>query len=341
MFMGNGYTIAEATQYSKLLQQLDGCKVHSLARQFEDDEGWHLARSKGIGGSDIAAIIGESSWKSPYDIWLAKTNQMPSNNEGQQSEAARWGNLLEDTIAYEWATRTKKHIVKIPVSLQSEECPFMLANVDGFVLSDDGSTIVGILEIKTTSIYNKEAWEVGPIPYYYVCQVTWYMHITGLKCCDIVCLVGGQHLYSHHLPKDPDLCTRMTEAAAEFWNVNVQQLKEPKTTAADLERLQAQEVETSEPTQPFVDESDETSNLVTTYIELRDKITALTKLKDTIYAQIWAAMQQHDNMVTQTNFITLKRTQRRKCDMDLLKQEYPEAYDTCVTLNTTASLSIK
>lgn len=341
MFMDRGYTVAEAATYSEFLQQLTGCSVHSLACQFKDSEGWHAARATGIGGSDIAAIMGESTWKSPYDIWLTKTGQMPYDGTGQQSEAARWGNVLENSIAYEWAQRNDKKIVKIPISLQSDEHPFMHANIDGFVLDSTGTKIESILEIKTTSLYNKDAWEVGPIPYYYVCQATWYAMITGLACFDIVCLVGGQHLYSYHLPKDPDLCKRMTKAAIEFWTVNVQQLKEPAVTATDIERLQTQEVEKSEPAQPFIDESDATSNLVTSYIELRDKISALIKIKETIYAQIWSAMQKHDNMVTQSNFVSIKHTTRRSCDMTLLQRDYPEAYDACVSQSTSSSLSIK
>ena len=37
---------------------------------------WLLDRRKGIGGSDVAAIMGLNKWKSAYQIWLEKTGQV-------------------------------------------------------------------------------------------------------------------------------------------------------------------------------------------------------------------------------------------------------------------------
>ena len=79
-----------AATWAQYLVQLKGCSLHSTAVQTQDEAGWHAARATGIGGSDIAAIMGESSWKSPYDIWMAKTGQIASSGaEMPQSEAAR------------------------------------------------------------------------------------------------------------------------------------------------------------------------------------------------------------------------------------------------------------
>ena len=331
-----------AATWAQYLVQLKGCSLHSAAVQTQDEAGWHAARATGIGGSDIAAIMGESSWKSPYDIWMAKTGQIASSGaEMPQSEAARWGNVLEDAIAYEWARREGKQIVKIPVSLKSDTHEYMHANIDGFVLSDDGRTVEGILEIKTTSAYNNDAWEIGPLPYYYICQATWYTMITGLPAFDIVCLVGGQKLYSYHIPKDPELCERMTKAAEEFWNVNVKELKEPKATAVDIARMQAEEVSTAPDEEPLIDNSDETNNIVVAYIELRDKISALEKIKKQLSASIWQCLHKKPAMLTQANTVTVSQTVRRKCDLDALQRDFPEAYEATVTQSTEQRLNVK
>ena len=89
-----------------VLTQLKGCHVHSLAAQGEDDEGWHAARAKGIGGSEIAAILGKSSWSSPTDIYMRKIPQFANEPQPAQSEAARWGNVLEDSIIKGGSQRT-------------------------------------------------------------------------------------------------------------------------------------------------------------------------------------------------------------------------------------------
>ena len=43
----------------------------------EDLEGWLTYRKKGIGGTDIGAILGLSPWNSPLSIFLGKTGQNP------------------------------------------------------------------------------------------------------------------------------------------------------------------------------------------------------------------------------------------------------------------------
>ena len=34
---------------------------------------WLKERQKGIGGSDVAAILGMSPWRTPYQVWEEKT----------------------------------------------------------------------------------------------------------------------------------------------------------------------------------------------------------------------------------------------------------------------------
>jgi len=47
----------------------------------EDRSEWHAARKKGLGGSDIAAVMGVSPWQTPMDVWLSKTGKVGPNAE--------------------------------------------------------------------------------------------------------------------------------------------------------------------------------------------------------------------------------------------------------------------
>ena len=40
-------------------------------------EEWLEYRKQGIGGSDVAAILGISKWKSEIEIWITKTSTEP------------------------------------------------------------------------------------------------------------------------------------------------------------------------------------------------------------------------------------------------------------------------
>ena len=58
-------------------------------------EDWLEYRKQGIGGSDAAVVCGISRYKSPVELWMEKTGQLPSQETG---EAAYWGNLLESLV---------------------------------------------------------------------------------------------------------------------------------------------------------------------------------------------------------------------------------------------------
>lgn len=58
-------------------------------------------RKTGIGGSEIAAILGESRFATPFDVWLSKTQGW----QIAETEDMRRGSFLEDGIARWYADR--------------------------------------------------------------------------------------------------------------------------------------------------------------------------------------------------------------------------------------------
>ena len=59
-------------------------------------EEWLRYRKCGIGGSDVAAILGISKWNSAISLWLDKTNQ--TNEPVEENEAMYFGSLLEPLL---------------------------------------------------------------------------------------------------------------------------------------------------------------------------------------------------------------------------------------------------
>ena len=49
----------------------DGIDVEGMEKQ----QRWHFERRLGIGGSDVAAILGQSPYKTAYQVWQEKTNR--------------------------------------------------------------------------------------------------------------------------------------------------------------------------------------------------------------------------------------------------------------------------
>ena len=66
-------------------------------------EEWLERRKDGIGGSDAAVVCGVSRYKSPVELWMEKTGQLPAQEAG---DAAYWGHQLEDLVRAEFTKRT-------------------------------------------------------------------------------------------------------------------------------------------------------------------------------------------------------------------------------------------
>ena len=66
--------------------------MNALANILVETEGlshekWLEYRRMGIGGSDVAALLGISKWKSPLELWLEKTGQ--SEDEIVENEVGK------------------------------------------------------------------------------------------------------------------------------------------------------------------------------------------------------------------------------------------------------------
>ena len=163
----------------------------------------------GIGGSDAAAAIGMSPWKSPYTLWCEKTGII---NNDVDNEAMRLGRDLEDYVASRFMEETGKKVHRSSFSFQNAEYPFMLANVDRIVVGEDAG-----LECKTTSALTRTKYDKGDIPIQYYVQCMHYMAVTGKKKWYIAILVLGIGFYWFEVNWDDEEIANLIQAEGEFW----------------------------------------------------------------------------------------------------------------------------
>ncbi|MBO5347377.1 MAG: YqaJ viral recombinase family protein, partial [Lachnospiraceae bacterium] len=184
-------------------------------------EEWLKWRTKGIGGSDVSIIAGINKFKSSFQLWLEKTGQIVPQEE--ESEYAHFGSVLEPIVKKEFTRVTGLKIRNKKMILQSEEYPFMLADLDG-VITENGEMC--IFEAKTASAYKQDVWEEG-VPMEYILQVQHYMAVTGAKKAYVAALVGGNHFYYHEVLRDETLIGQIIEMEKEFWEESVLLRMEP------------------------------------------------------------------------------------------------------------------
>jgi putative phage-type endonuclease len=179
-------------------------------------EQWQKFRKsqKGIGGSDVAVILGISPFKSAFSLWLEKTGQVPAKE--LTSEAVEWGNILEPVIRDKFRIETGFEVEESPYVMGHDEYDFMLANVDGIVIDESGEK--GILEIKTTDARNKAQWEFGP-PDYYMCQVMHYLAVTDYPYAYVCVLIGGNHFKYFKIERNDYIIDKLIQAESKFWDM--------------------------------------------------------------------------------------------------------------------------
>lgn len=183
-----------------------------------------------IGGSDIAAIMGMSRWKTPLKLWTEKTQKLPAPDLSNV-EAVELGSDLEEFVAQKFSQKTGKAVRKAPKMYVHSEYSYMVAHIDRLVTGTDE-----LLECKTASFFKKDEWENDEIPQEYILQVMWYLGITGRKVGHIAVLIGGQSFKYKQIEFDQELFDQMVEAAKEFWEC-VQNDNPPKVVANDDETL--------------------------------------------------------------------------------------------------------
>lgn len=194
--------------------------------EYENQEKWHELRGIGIGGSDIGAILGVNKYKSAIDIYIDKT-------EGKKQDGNRFthfGHKLEKVVFEEFQERhSNMKCYTVPYTIQRGVC---VANVDGMVY-DPVKDKYGVLELKTTSAYNKDEWTGDTVPQSYYAQVQHYLYVTGLSFAYIACLVGGNDYKEFYIERSLEDIDYIQVKATDFWKNHVMKKVPPMLDGSD------------------------------------------------------------------------------------------------------------
>lgn len=213
-------------------------KYFTLIRTPEgDNDAWLEQRRKGIGGSDVAAIMGLSHYRGPYEVWAEKLGYIPPADLSD-NEAVEWGNILEPVVGNHYASLHPDRIVRrVNAVCQSIERHHAQASLDYEV--KDPELGWGILEIKTASLYREHDWDEG-VPLHYITQITHYMSVTGRKFADVAVLIGGQIYKEFRVMRDEDDIRAVNKEVDDFWSMVVDDVEPPiGEIGAELKALAA------------------------------------------------------------------------------------------------------
>jgi len=149
----------------------------------DDRQQWLAERQKGIGGSDAAAIMGMSPYKSNVELWREKTGLITPPDISDKP-AVSYGIKAETPIRELFKLKFPQYRVEYnqyALLRNNPELPFAFATLDGELADADGEK--GILEIKTARPRNAVDWDNwnGRIPQQYYLQILHQFIATGYK----------------------------------------------------------------------------------------------------------------------------------------------------------------
>ena len=297
-------------------------------------EQWLEYRRKGIGGSDASVVCGVNRCKSPVELWLDKTNQIPAEEAG---EAAYWGTLLEDVVRSEFSKRTGINVKQVHYILQSEEHPFMLANLDGVCEHPEFGTCG--FEAKTASAYKASEWEDG-IPDEYQLQIQHYMAVTGYKGFYIAVLIGGNTFRWKFVERDEELISMLIELESDFW-YHVQDLTPPPLdgSKASAQFLAERFPNSTNKTQLKLPDS--ATQLIEEYDSACEQLEVLNEQKQKAENQLKQMLGDHESALAGNHIITWKSISQERLDSKTLKAEHPTLYKKYSNQTSYRRFSIK
>ena len=307
-------------------------KILAKTKDLSHEE-WLKYRTQGIGGSDVSILAGINPFKSVHQLWLEKTGQ--GELEEGDTEYTHFGTLLEPIVRKEFTARTGIKVRQKHMILQSEEYPFMTANLDG-TINDNGE--MAIFEAKTASAFKQDIWEEG-IPAPYILQIQHYMAVTGARKTYIAAIVGGNHFYCHMMERDEEMIEKIILMEKHFWEENVLGGIEPVPDGS--------EATTNYFNSKFGHSNGETITLPEEVIPICEEYERLSKeLNDVEIAknaagnQLKNYLKEAETGIVGNRKISWKQISKSSVDTKRLKIEKPDIYNDYLTQSQYRRLSV-
>jgi len=196
------------------MTNLDWIKKENTAASeaVQGSEAWLNFRSKGIGSSDVPVIMGASPWKTLYELWLEKTDQLPEEKKFKGNWATERGQRLEPEVRalYE----AKAGALFAPEIKIHAEHSFARASFDGI-----NHELRKVIEIKCPGKDSHSKALAGQVPEVYYPQCQWLLFVAGYQDLDYISWDGSSDLVVVPVKADPSYQAKMLEAARAFWHL--------------------------------------------------------------------------------------------------------------------------
>lgn len=297
-------------------------------------------RQSGLGGSDAAAVLGLSPWRTPVDVYLEKIGESEPQPD---SDAMFWGRVLEDPVAAVVSEQFGlKHRRRGPV--RDKRHAFLTASVDRLVVGRDGG--FGIHEIKTAR--DSSDWgdagkvlglgsgpfgfevvapdEMPEVPAYYLPQPQHYLSVYPRASWALVSVffLLERRLASYLVQRDEVYQEALRGELVRFWSDHVvPRVPPPPTSGEDVAKLFPRDDGSVIAAGP--EEAEAHAEL----LRVRDELKALEERKSELESSLKAALCGASRLVLPDGkeLASWKTQASVRLDQKRLKEIRPEVFE--------------
>lgn len=276
-------------------------------------------RTKFLGGSDIAAILGISPWKTPLQLWRDKTQPaMPENADPERLKVLSRGKRLEPYVLDMARQEFGMVIVSANERYLDSDVPYFAAEIDAETADEN-------IEIKTVHPFKAKEWGVedsDSLPLHYVAQVMWGLGVRPKPRTVVLALIGDD-LRRYVVERDDEAISAIRGRASDFWTQHVEAMvPPPPVSAADVHALFPRD------TGGAVEATTEAAMAVRELRALKEEAKAIEKRIETTESAIKRAMGEASTlMLAGTKLATWKTQSARRFDQRAFQAAHDSLFD--------------
>jgi putative phage-type endonuclease len=276
----------------------------------ETKDEWVKSRAKGIGGSEVAAVLGLDPYRSPYSVWVEKSKGESRNIDNLYTRA---GTKLEPIVVEYFKEETDFVIEEQNADdfhqVTHPDYEYMRGSRDRIYIKPNGERC--ILECKTT----QSTIDKNDLPVTWYCQLQWYMGLYNIENGSIAWLERGLRFDYIELPLDRNFFNYLVEKVREFWEDYVVTNTEPPY-------LHLHDIESKYPLHTdnaVIEASNELYESYNKLKELREKKKELEVQEDELIAQFKMTMKDSERAMYNGAVLATWRSDKPKMVFDAVR----------------------
>ncbi|EGI1166063.1 YqaJ viral recombinase family protein [Escherichia coli] len=285
-----------------------------------------MDRTKYIGGSDVAGILGISPWRTPLEVYLDKVQPRVKPVAPSKQKVFTRGQRMEPYVIDLLSEETGMEIVHRGNRYIHRDYDFIAAEIDAEAASGEN------IEIKTVSPFKAKEWgeiQTDAIPVHYTAQAMHGLMVTNKQVCVFGVLIGGDDFRIYRVERDEETIQAILEKEIAFWD-RVKNLNPPEATSvSDVSLMFEKDAGTSI-------EAD--GKALALFNDLRDMKSRRKSLEEEIAIseeKLKMYMQEHSVLTLDGKpLCTWKSQISNRFDQKLFQSVHPELFEKFKTTTT-------